>query len=162
VKIDREVIFVVAAILLVAGTISVYLVINGDRVVMPYSEIGILGTNMMVGEYPTEPEPGEDMGLNIYLGNHEGRLMYYTVLVKLGDATGDVDLEPLDAPVLGTYGAVVPHGKNHTIQFQTKLPGIAPDHRLVFELHAYNGETQAIEYTGRWCHLWLNTEQATT
>jgi uncharacterized membrane protein len=161
-KIDREVTFFVAAILLVAGTISVYLVIKGDNVVMPYSEIGILGANMMVGDYLTEPEPGEDMGLNIYLGNHEGRLMYYTVLVKLVDATGDVGSEPLDAPVLGTYGAVVPHGENHTIQFQTRLHDIAPNQRLVFELHAYNGETQAIEYTGRWCHLWLNTEQATT
>lgn len=159
-KIDREVTFVVAAILLVAGTISVYLVINGDRVVMPYSEIGILGTNMMVGDYPTEP--GEDIGLNIYLGNHEGRLMYYTVLVKLGDAKEDVGSEPLDTPVLGTYGAVVPHGENHTIQFQTRLHDITPNQRLIFELHAYNGETHAIEYTGRWCHLWLNTEQATT
>ena len=161
-KIDREVAFIVAAILLVAGTISVYLVINADRVVTPYSEIGLLGTNMMVGDYPTEPEPGEDMGLNIYLGNYEGRLMYYTVLVKLSDAKEDGGSEPLDTPVLGTYGAVVPHGENHTIQFQTRILDNSSLQRLVFELHAYNGETQAIEYTGRWCHLWLNTEQATT
>ena len=161
-KVDQEVTFFVAAILLVAGTISVYLVINRDLVVMPYSEIGILGTNMMVSDYPTEPELGEDIALNIYLGNYEGRLMYYTVLVKLSDAKGDVDSEPLDTPVLGAYSAVVAHGENHTIQFQTRLHDIVPNQRLVFELHAYNGDTQAIEYTGRWTHLWLNTEQATS
>ncbi len=161
-KFDEETTLLIAAILLVAGTVSVYLIYFGDRVVMPYSEIGILGTNMMIGDYTTEPELGEDIGLNIYLGNYEGRLMYYTVLVKLSDATEDVGSEPLDAPVLGTYSAVVAHGENHTIQFQTRLHDIVPNQRLVFELHAYNGETQAIEYTGRWTHLWLNTEQATS
>ena len=152
----------VAAFLLVAGTLSVYLVINNDRVVMPYSEIGILGANMMIGEYPTEPDPGENIGLTIYLGNHEGRLMYYTVLVKLSDTKGSLGSKPLDTPALETYGAFVPHGENHTLQFQTRLYDISPDKRLVFELHAYNDETLAIEYTGRWTHIWLNTEQATT
>jgi len=161
-KVDRELAFFVAAILLVAGTISVYLVLNHDRVVMPYSEIGILGENMMIGEYPTEPDPGEPIALTIYLGNHEGQLMYYTVLVKLSDAKGKPGSEPLDSPALETYSAVVPHGENHTLQFQTRLYDISPDKRLVFELHAYNGETQSIEYTGRWVHLWLQTEQATT
>ena len=161
-KIDHEVTFIVAAILLVAGTVSAYLLINGDRVVMPYSEIGILGTNMKIGDYLTEPELGEEIALNIYLGNYEGRLMYYTVIVKLINSTGEVGSEPVAAPVLGTYGAVVPHGENYTIQFQTRLHDIVPNQRLVFELHAYNGELQAIEYTGRWVHLWLNTEQATS
>jgi len=161
-KIDRELTFFIAAILLVSGTISVYLIINNDRVVMPYSEIGILGANMMVGEYPSEPGPGENIGLTIYLGNYEGRLMYYTVLVKISDAQENGGSVPLGTPALETYGAVVPHGENHTLQFQTRLYDIAADQRLVFELHAYNGETQSIEYTGRWCHLWLNTEQATT
>jgi len=161
-KIDRELTFFTAAILLVAGTISAYLILNNNRVVLPYSEIGILGANMMVGDFPTEPDPGEKFDLTIYLGNHEGRLMYYTVLVKQSTSKESLDSESLDAPVLETYGAVVPHGENHTLQFQARLYDIAPDQRLVFELHAYNGETQTIEYTGRWCHLWLNTEQETT
>jgi len=160
-KIDREVALFIVAILIVSGTISLYLIIYEDRVVMPYSEIGILGSNMIIGEYPTEPELEEDIALNIYLGNFEGRLMYYSVLVKLSDATGDVGSEPMDAPVLGTYGAVVPHGENHTIKFQTRILDNSSIQRLVFELHAYNMETHTIEYTGRWCHIWLNTEQTT-
>ncbi len=160
-KFDEETTLFIAAILLVAGTVSIYLIYFGDRVVMPYSEIGILGRNMIIGDYPTEPAVGEGIDLNIYLGNYEGKLMYYSVLVKLSDATGSPGNELLDAPVIETLGAIVSSGENRTIQFQTRLFDEYPNHKLVFELHAYNEETNRFEYTGRWGHLWLNTEPET-
>lgn len=161
-KIDQEVTLVISAIILVTGTVTAYHVYFGDRVVDPYSEIGLLGPNMTIGGYPSELQAGEPLKLNIYLGNYEGQIKYYRVVMKLTDAPDRPSDEALAAPVIETHEAIIQDGRNKTIPIRTMVNEVLKNHRVVFELHAYTEETGDFEYTGRWCQLWLNTTSGTS
>ena len=82
---DERIQAVLMIIVLAYGVLTVAPVILGDRVVEPFSELGILGPEMKLGDYPREVALGDSVDLYLYLGNHEGNLMYYRVLVKQGD-----------------------------------------------------------------------------
>ena len=143
--------------MLVLAGFSVFQVTLADRVVEPFSELGVLGPNMKLGDYPREVGVGEDFGLYLYLGNHEGRSMYYRVLVKLGDQAVNVsDSEPMEAPAVAFYEAFLPDGGNETLPIVLSLAETGVNSRLVFELHGYDTEMDGFEYMGQWCQLWLN------
>ena len=52
-----------------------------NRNVEPFSELGILGPNQKIADYPTSVLTGQNFTLYLYVGNHEGHVMYYQVLV---------------------------------------------------------------------------------
>ena len=83
-RIDEKIQAFVIVGLLAYTALTVAPIILGDRIVEPFSELGILGPGMKLGDYPRLVEAGEDMSLHMYLGNHEGRPTYYQVQVKLG------------------------------------------------------------------------------
>ena len=112
---------------------------------------------MKIGDYPKELVVGQPFDLYVHLGNHEGHMMYYQVLVKLGDREGNVsDAELLDAPLLSSYEAILEHGGNQTIPVSLSLAEAGLNRRLVFELYAYDSEIDGFVYHSRWCQLWLN------
>jgi len=158
--VDEEVTAVVLAVLVVVGVFAVSQTVFAGGVVEPFSELGVLGPNKKIGDYPRELAADEPFNLILYLGNHEGRVMYYRVLVKLGDRTSNVtDTKPLDAPILASYESIIGNGGNQTIPITLSLGEAGLNWRLLFELYIYNTEMDGFEYHGRWCQLWLNVTQ---
>ena len=137
--------------------VAVYPVLYASRIVEPFSELGILGPNMKLGDYSREVRIGERMDLYLYVGNHEGTVQYYRVLIKLGDQSSNVsDTDPLDAPVLASYEMILLNESNSTtpITLSVNKPGL--NQRLVFELHRLDTASQVFVYHQRWNQLWLN------
>ena len=83
--IDEEVAAAVLAIVIVAGIIASIYFFFGENVVEPFSELAILRPNKKLADYPTNVSVNETIRLYLYVGNHEGKNMYYLVLVKLGN-----------------------------------------------------------------------------
>jgi len=139
----------------VALVISQVLVPRG--VVEPFSEIGVLGPNMMVGDYPRTVSANGTLNLFVYLGNHEGRILYYVVHVKLGDeATLVDDATPADVPVVATYEAILANGQSCTIPVSITPGGPNGHARLIFELWVMGEDGMELEYHGRWLQVWID------
>jgi len=119
-----------------------------------FSELGILGPNMKLGDYPREVVAGETVKLSVYVGNHMGRAMYYAVMVKLGNGTTNVDPAPLEP--LKTYERIIPDNATWVfpVYITLKEPGL--NQRLLFEAWIYNATASSDEYHGRWGQLWIN------
>lgn len=153
---DEEIRAVVLAAVVLAGLLAVSQAITEGRVVEPFSALGTLGPNMKIGDYPKAVLAGEPFRLYLYVENHEGRVMYYRVLAKVGDNSTLVnETVPADLPPLASYEVILCHGENSTIPAEIALPAPAQNARLIFELWAA-GDGGAWEYTGRWNHLWIN------
>lgn len=155
--IDEEVQAVILAILVVAGAFAASQLYLRGRVIEPFSELGLLGPKMKIGDYPKVVLVNETFRLYLYVGNHEGRTMYYVIYGKLGDNTTFVnETVPADAPVIATYEVLLTHGQNVTIPVELSLPEPKTNARLIFEMWFYNETTLEPQYHGRWVQLWLN------
>ena len=158
--IDEDLRTVVAGLLLVMAGFTLFQAFFSDRVVEPFSELGVLGPEMKIGDYPRELVVGEEFDLYLYLGNHMGSVEYYRVLVKLGSREVNVsDTEPYDAPVLTGYEAVLLDESNMTMPIMLSVPEPGLNRRLVFEMHRYSLEEDAFVYHERWNQLWLNVTE---
>ena len=143
-------------ILLSSGFISTKKFFSG-RVVEPFSEIGILGPEMKIGDYPRTVLVNETFRLYLYLGNHEGRITYYRVYVKMGSRDIFINKTvPADAPVVAFYEAILVNGENKTIPVELSFPKPMVNCRVIFEMWILNPKTLEFNYHGRWCQLWLN------
>jgi uncharacterized membrane protein len=153
--IDEEVTAVVVALVLVAGVMGASQLLASERVAEPFSEFGLLGPEMKIGGYPKTVLVNETLRLYLYLGNHEGRVMYYRVLAKLGDESTKVDeAKPAEAEILAEYEAILPHGQNTTIPISLSIKRPMNNARLIFEMWILDGEE--FRYHGRWLQLWIN------
>ncbi|MCS7120861.1 MAG: DUF1616 domain-containing protein [Candidatus Bathyarchaeota archaeon] len=154
---DEEVLAVISAIVLVSTVFAVVQVFNAGRVVEPFSELGLLGPDGLIGGYPKEVSVGQPFRLNVYVGNHEGRVMYYLVLVKVGDNSSTInDSSPLNADAILEIRTVLTHNSSVVVPVNVTLyePGL--NRRLVFEMWIYNETSRGFSYHGRWNQLWLN------
>lgn len=151
---NEEVWAVILAIMVVASVFAVSQAYLAGRVVEPFSELGLLGRYMKIGDYPRELVVGDNATFYIYVGNHMGRPMYYIVQVKLGDNATDIDPSPLE-PIY-VYERVLLH--NETWIFRVDLPveRPGPNQRIIVELWIYNETINDIQYHGRWNQLWIN------
>ncbi|MBC7129987.1 DUF1616 domain-containing protein [Candidatus Bathyarchaeota archaeon] len=161
---NDEVLAVIAALIIVAGVFAGVQVFNAGRVVEPFSELGLLGPSGKIADYPKVVEAGQPFRLNVYLGNHEGRTMYYKVLVKLGDKNSTVNATtPLATTPILELRTVLPHNASQIIPLDIALENAGINLRLVFEMWTYNETEGAFTYHGRWNQLWLNvTEPSAT
>jgi uncharacterized membrane protein len=159
-RIDERVQAALIFVLLAYAALTLAPIILGDRVVEPFSELGVLGPNMKLGDYPREVEAGEDMSLYLYLGNHEGAPTYYQVLAKLGDRAVNVsDSEPYSGPVVSSYRHVLDDEANYTRPILISVDQAGLNRRLVFELHKYDPDEDVFVYDGVWVQLWLNVTE---
>ena len=144
-------------IILAYGVLVSAPVILGDRVVEPFTELGLLGPEMKLGDYPRMVEVGEPIDLYLYLGNHEGELMYYRVLVKQGDQSMNVsDTDPYEGGSLMQYDWVLNDESNNTMPISLRLTESGVNRRLVFELYKYEPASRMFAYDGIWVQLWMN------
>jgi uncharacterized membrane protein len=152
---DEKIQIVILSILAVYGVLIASPIVLGDRIVEPFSELGILGTDMKLGDYPSSVTLGEEFELFIYLGNHMGKLSYFRVYAKLGDGRMNVsDSEPYDGIILDEFDYVVFDNTNTTFPISLSINEVGFNKRLVFELHRY--ENDRFVYDGLWIQLWLN------
>jgi len=148
--------FAVGLLLVVAG-FTVFQAFFAGRVVEPFSELGVLGPNLKIGDYPRSLAVGEEFNLYLYLGNHMGSPQLYRVYVKLGDRGLNVsDTEPYLGRVLTFYEAALPDKGNVTLPITLSVPEPGLNLRLVFEMHRYDAGVGLWEYHNRWNQLWLN------
>jgi uncharacterized membrane protein len=155
--IDKQLTYVIMLVILSLGVLTAVPPILPDRVVEPFTELGILGPNLKLGDYPESVEIGESFTLYLYLGNHESRVMYYRTLVKFGDELSFAsETEPMDAPVIASYDHVVLNENNVTRQMSLSAEITGTNRRLVFELYKYDEDAGDFVYSGEWVQLWMN------
>jgi len=152
--ISGEVWAVILAIILVGVVFAVSQAIWAKRVVEPFSELGVLGPHMKIGDYPSEIVAGDMLKLYIYVGNHMGKPMLYTVLVKLCNKTTLVDPAPVKPMMSFTHALL--DNETWIFPINVTLTDVGLNWRLVFELWAYNPDTDKVEYLGLSCWLWIN------
>ncbi len=152
--IDEEVWAVVLAITVVIAVFAASQILLAGRVVEPFSELGLLGENMKIGDYPTDLVVGDEAFFYVYVGNHMGRPMYYKVLVKIGDVETAID--PAPVPPIYTFEKILMH--NDTWIFPVSIPMNEPavNLRLIVELWIYNQSIGDFQYHKRWTQLWIN------
>ncbi len=83
--IDDEVKFVAIGLIIIMMCVAVYPVLSAHRIVEPFSELGVLGPDGKLGDYPRNVTAGDVVKLLLYVGNEEGSAQYYRVDVKVGD-----------------------------------------------------------------------------
>lgn len=154
---DNEVLAVLAAVIVVSAVFASVQTFNIGRVVEPFSELGLLGPENKIGDYPKQVVAGAPFRLNVYLGNHEGKTMYYRVLVKIGDNASFInETVSLPAEPIMEVRAVLMHNSSQVVPVNITLYKPAIHVRLIFEMWIFNESVRIFTYHGRWNQLWLN------
>jgi uncharacterized membrane protein len=119
-----------------------------------FSELGILGPNMKLGDYPSEVVSSEAVHLYAYVGNQMGQPMFYTVQVKLGD--NNTAINPANLTSIRQYQQVLPSNGTWTFPIDVTMNKVGDNQRLIFELWVYNATTNLNQYHERWGQIWVN------
>ena len=158
---DERITYAVIAIILAVGGLTAVPPIIPERVVEPFSELGVLGPKMKLGDYPSEISVGESFDLFLYVGNHEGRVVYYRTLIKVGGLETNVsDAEPFDAGVIYSVDLVLLDERNMTVPLTLSLSESGVNRRVVFELYQYDSDENRFVYSSEWLQMWLNVTSA--
>ncbi|MCW4010282.1 MAG: DUF1616 domain-containing protein [Candidatus Bathyarchaeota archaeon] len=126
----------------------------------PFSELGILGPNMNLGDYPSNIVAGDSVDLYVYVGNQMGKPMYYTVMVKLGDNGTAVD--PVAVDPVQQFVSIVPRNGTWFFPVNVPLTEAGLNQRIIFELWIYNETLNQNQYHDRWGQVWLNVTAPAT
>ncbi len=130
---------------------------NNER----FSELGVLGPNQAIGGYPTNVTLGQQISLYGYIGNHEGTIAYYDMLVKLGNNSTQVsNSTSASAPILASFLHILGDNQSWTFPVDLSINQTGTNQRLIFELWTFNETTSSFSYTGLWNRLWINVTAA--
>jgi uncharacterized membrane protein len=152
-KQTAAIILVVITILIVAAALTPLIPVRQLR----YSELGVLGPDGTAKGYPTSVAVNQSFLLYGFVGNHEGNVENYQVLVKLGNQTTIVNNATYaNAPVLATYWHIVGENQTWTFPMNLSVNQAGSNTRIIFELWSYNVPTSNFEYTGLWEYIWLS------
>jgi uncharacterized membrane protein len=125
--------------------------------VQPFSEIGILGPDQTIGQYPTSVSAGDPFLLYGYIGNHQAIASLYKFVVKVGNQSTIVSNSTSSlAPVIFTYSHVLANNQSVVFPVSLALSQPAINQRLIFELWTYDVASSSYVYTGLWDQLFLN------
>jgi hypothetical protein len=119
-----------------------------------FSELGILGPNMTIGDYPKEVVAGDTVNLYVYIGNQMGRPIYYTVMIKIGDNNTGVNPAPIE-PIM-KLERILLQNQNWTSPVSITLRQAGINQRIIFELWTYNETSNQNQYDERWAQVWIN------
>jgi uncharacterized membrane protein len=91
------------------------------------------------------------------VGNHEGNVENYQLIVKLGNqATIVTNTTYANAPVLATYWHIVRESEAWLFPMNLSVNRAGNNTRIIFELWSYDVPTSGFKYTGLWNQIWLN------
>ncbi len=150
---DDEVRAVLAAILVITLVFAAAQYINAGKVAEPFSELGILGKNKKLADYPTNLTTGERALVYVYVGNQMGRPMFYEVEAKLGNKSTEVDPSP--ATPFWHHYLIIEHNTSRIIPLSFSINETGR-YRLIVELWAYNETIRNFQYDKRWVQLWID------
>jgi uncharacterized membrane protein len=119
-----------------------------------FSELGVLGPNMQLGNYATQVVAGQTISLYVYVGNQMGQPMYYNVMIKLGDNNTTINPAPISP--IQQFSSVLPNNATWTFPVSVTLTRPSLNQRIIFELWIYNQTINQMQYNQRWCQVWLN------
>ncbi|MEM3186306.1 MAG: DUF1616 domain-containing protein [Conexivisphaerales archaeon] len=127
----------------------------------PFPELGILGPNQKIGDYPASLLEGQNFTLYLYVGNHEGKVMFFNVLVKLGNSSSIINNSTyLHTNPIASYQIVLLNNQTWLNPITLSINETGMNMKLVFELWDYNTTIQAFQYTGIWNQLYINVTGA--
>ena len=153
---DKEVgavILVIVAILAIFVAIQPLIPSTGEK----FSELGVLGPNQTIANYPTNLKVGQQFLLYAYVGNHEGQIDFYRLMIKLGNQSVQVtNSTSASAPLLLSYARVLGDNQSWIFPINMSLNETGTNLKLIFELWAFNGTTSSFDYTGLWDQLYIN------
>ncbi|MDE1858866.1 MAG: DUF1616 domain-containing protein [Thaumarchaeota archaeon] len=145
----------VGVILLIAVfNLSGYYLAN--RNVEPFSELGILGPNQKIADYPTSVLTGQNFTLYLYVGNHEGHVAYYQVLAKLGNRSNAGINASLPVQPIASYSMLLLDNQTYLAPITLSLKHNGTDVRLVFELWVFQTNTSSFAFDNKINQLYLN------
>jgi hypothetical protein len=156
-KIDEQITIVTLIVIMIVGAflVSNYFLVDLNK--NPFSSLGILGPDGKIGDYPKNVTLGQNFTLYLYVENKEGHIMYYQVLIKVGNATSIVNqTNYLDVPPIAVYSFIL---FNHQIEIRKitlALNMTGENIKLIFELWAYSVTQNNFKYMGIWNQLYLN------
>jgi uncharacterized membrane protein len=146
---------VLAVVTILAVLAAVYPIIPTNS--EPFSELGILGPGQKIAGYPTTVTVGQQFTLYVYVGNHEGGVDYYQVLVKEGNqATVISNSTAADLPPVLSDSLVLGDNSSTVFPVTLSMSAAGLNQRLIFELWMFNTTTTSFAYAGLFAQLWLN------
>jgi uncharacterized membrane protein len=141
------------AILIVAATVQPLLTVREEE----FSELGVLGPNQTIGGYPTRVSVNQSFLLYGFVGNHEGIVENYRLMVKLGNQSTPVtNATYAVAPVLATYWRIIDANRNWLFPMNLTINQAGINTKLIFELWSYNLSTSSFAYKGLWNQILMN------
>jgi len=153
---DKETaVLALAVVTILAVLAAVYPILpsNGEA----FSELGVLGPNQKIADYPTTVVAGQHFTLYVYVGDHEGQAEYYQVLLKEGNqATSISNSTSADLPSVLTSSLVLEDNSSSVFPVSIWMSTAGLNQRLIFELWMFNSTSTSFTYTGLWNQLWLN------
>lgn len=140
-------------ILIVLAALAPLLPVREQR----FSELGILGPDQTIKGYPTSVAVNKSFLLYGFVGNHEGNVENYQVLVKLGnEATIVTNATSANVPVLATYWRILKENETWLFPMNLSVNHAGSGTRIIFELWSYSVPASSFEYTGLWNQIRLN------
>lgn len=127
-----------------------------NRNVEPFSELGILGPNQKIADYPTSVLTGQNFSLYLYVGNHEGQVTYYQVQVKIGNQSNADINASLPVSPIETYSMVLLDNQTYLEPITLSLNHNGTNVRLVFELWVFQTNSSSFAFDNRVNDLYLN------
>src|SRR5216684_201915 len=146
------IILVSATILIVIVALAPLLPVREQR----FSELGILGPDQTIKGYPKSVAANQSFLLYGFVGNREGNIEDYQLLVKLGDrATIVTNVTYSNAPILATYWRILDENETWLFPMNLSVNHAGNNTRIIFELWSYDVPTSGFKYTGLWNQIWL-------
>ncbi len=122
-----------------------------------FSELGVLGANKKIGDYPTNVTLGSSASLFVYIGNHEGVVEFYNVKVKLGNQTTIVNnVTSARAPLVASFYRVLSNNQTYVLPLNLSFEHAGTNEKLIIELWMFNTTSGEFQYTGLWNQLFVN------
>jgi uncharacterized membrane protein len=122
-----------------------------------FSELGILGPTKTLGGYPTNLTAGQEFMLYGYVGNYEGVVNYYKVMVKLGNQNTVVSNSTYaNVPTLSEYSLVLDNNQSSTFPIRLSVGRTGTNLKLIFELWRFNTTISQFGYAGKSDFLSVN------
>ena len=153
---DKETATVALALVTILGVfvaIQPIIPTNNER----FSELGVLGPNQTIANYPTTLKIGQNFSLYGYIGNHEGLVSDYQLLIKLGNQSTIVtNSTSSTAPLLASYYHILDDNQSVTFPINLSLNKTGTNLKIIFELWSYNTTSSSFQYTGLWNQLYVN------
>jgi uncharacterized membrane protein len=152
--IDDEVKIISIALILAMGAIAAYPLISTRVIIEPHSEIGVLGPNGVIGDYPTNIKTGDPINLFIHVGNNEGRVKYYRVIVRLVPENHS-DTAVANLQIIDTLDLFLIGGESRELPLNFSISQPSNNLRINFDLYTYDPGMHSFAYRMR-AQLWLS------